>query len=187
LVFQTAVGIPVTSKNPYSIYKNNRGIYPSVVYGESYSKWAYHLFETVVTSCLILQILLAATLTALGAASSSHIIITAFGAVNTALAGTVALLKGQGLPNRLRQDWNSWRDLRDCIEEKEREIGCGKPGVDVWAEIKIIEDRYEAVRKNQEKNRPDMYTHLPDKDNDSSSGDGTNGESQKGGNGQASF
>ena len=165
-VFQTAIGIPVTSPNPYSIYRKNRGIYASVTHGESYSRWAYHIFEVLIIVCLMLQILLAATLTALAASSASHIIITFFGAANTALAGTVALLKGQGLPNRLRQDWNGWRDLRDYIEEKEREIGCGKPGVNVWTEVGIIESKYDAVRKNQEKNRQDSYTHLPDKDSD---------------------
>ncbi|KAI9769200.1 MAG: hypothetical protein M1840_004329 [Geoglossum simile] len=187
LVFQTAVGIPVSSQNPYSIYKKNRGIYQSVVRGEAYGKWSFRLFESVITVCLILQILLAATLTALGASSSNHIIITVFGAANTAIAGTVALLKGQGLPNRLRQDWNGWRDLRDYIEEREREIACGKPGVDVWAEVRVVEDRYDAVRKNQEKNRPDTYSHLPEKGEKSLLEDGTTRVSQREGKGKASF
>ncbi|KAI9775401.1 MAG: hypothetical protein M1839_001256 [Geoglossum umbratile] len=186
LIFQTAVGIPVSAQNPYSIYKKNRGIYLYVIHKERYSRWSYHIFEFVINVCLMLQILLAAALTALGASSAKHTIITAFGAANTILAGTVALLKGQGLPNRLRQDWNTWRDLRDYIEEKEREIGCGKPGVDVWAEVKIVEDKYDAVKQNQEKNRPDSYTHI-DKEEHIELEDGVVMMSSRKGKGKASF
>src|SRR5205814_1726836 len=85
-------------------------------------------------------------------------IIIVFGTFNTALAGTIALMKGQGLPNRLRQDWNGWRSLRDYIEEKEREISAGKPGVDVWKEVRLVEEKYDAVWKTAETNRPDAYT-----------------------------
>ena len=92
-----------------------------------------------------------------------------FGAANTALASLLAVLKSQGLPNRLRQDWNGWRELREYIEEKEREIEMaisGKiPGtkkeIDVWAEIKGIESRYSATRLTNEANRPDTYIRLP--------------------------
>lgn len=119
---------------------------------------------------MFLQIIVGASVTAFGAGSANHVIITVFGAANTALASLLAVLKSQGLPNRLRQDWNGWRELREYIEEKEREIEMvisGKiPGtkgkeIDVWAEIKAIEARYSAVRLTSEANRPDTYIRVP--------------------------
>jgi hypothetical protein len=118
---------------------------------------------------MFLQIIVGASVTAFGAGSANHIIITVFGAANTALASLLAVLKSQGLPNRLRQDWNGWRELREYIEEKEREIEMvisgkipgSKKDIDVWAEIKAIEARYNAVRLTSEANRPDTYIRVP--------------------------
>ena len=93
-----------------------------------------------------------------------------FGAANTALASLLAVLKSQGLPNRLRQDWNGWRELREYIEEKEREIEMVISGkipatqgreIDVWEEIKGIEARYGGMRLTSEANRPDTYIRVP--------------------------
>ena len=79
------------------------------------------------------------------------------------------MLKSQGLPNRIRQDWNGWRELREYIEEKEREIEMvvservdGRvEDLDVWAVVRGIEARYTAVRLTAEANRPDTYIKVP--------------------------
>ena len=62
---------------------------------------------------------------ALGAASSSHVAITVVSAISTVIAGNLALMKGQGLPGRVRSDWASWKSVRDYIEEREGEIAAG--------------------------------------------------------------
>lgn len=120
---------------------------------------------------MFLQIIVGASVTAFGAGSASHILITVFGAANTALASLLAVLKSQGLPNRIRQDWNGWRELREFIEEKEREIEmiyAGRVGdgtkvelKDVWDIVKVIERRYNTVRLTCEANRPDTYIKVP--------------------------
>jgi len=147
----------------------------------SCEKWArirYQFTNFVVTFAMFLQIIVGASVTAFGAGSANHIIITVFGAANTALASLLAVLKSQGLPNRMRQDWNGWRELREYIEEKEREIemvvsgridgkvvGFGEkdnvPQMDVWGAVKDIEERYAAMRLTCEANRPDTYITVP--------------------------
>jgi len=93
-----------------------------------------------------------------------------FGAGNTALASLLAVLKSQGLPNRIRQDWNGWRELREWIEEKEREIELVVSGrvegrkveeLDVWGMVRTVEEKYQANRLTSEANRPDTYIKLP--------------------------
>jgi hypothetical protein len=56
-----------------------------------------------------------ATLTALGASESSHILITLFGVLNTIIAGLVAYLKSRGQPMRARM-------FRDDLEQVVIEI-----------------------------------------------------------------
>ena len=122
---------------------------------------------------MFLQIVVGATVTAFGAGSANHTLITVFGAANTALASLLAVLKSQGLPNRLRQDWNGWRELREYVEERERAVERWVSGrerdvanskgkeIDIWAEVRNIEARYNAVRLTAEANRPDSYIRVP--------------------------
>ena len=108
------------------------------------------------------QIVLSAVLTSLGAANSNYTAIAALGALNTAIAATIALLKGQGLPNRPRQDWNAWRTVRGYIEDREREFAAGVlDDADADKEIQAVLDLYHQTMASVEKNRPDIYTALP--------------------------
>ncbi|KAH8686128.1 hypothetical protein BGZ60DRAFT_523390 [Tricladium varicosporioides] len=148
----------------------NKGVYHQVLNNERWARYKYQFCDFLLTGAMFLQIVVGAAVTALGAGSANHILITVFGAANTALASLLAVMKSQGLPNRLRQDWNGWRELREYIEEKEREIemlmqGFGKPeeiaGLDVWALIREIEARYRTMRLTLEANRPDTYIKVP--------------------------
>lgn len=56
----------------------------------------------MINACYFLQIIVAAALTAMGAAGTSSQAITAFGAINTIIAGFLTFLKGSGLPGRLK-------------------------------------------------------------------------------------
>ncbi len=120
-------------------------------------KWKYHLCATLIESCLLLQIVIAAILIALGASSSSHTVITFFGALNTAIAGILALMKGQGLPHRLRQNWTQLRKVRERIVELDALFRQPDCHLDVNEEVDSIRKMYHAVRDTAENNRPDMY------------------------------
>jgi SMODS and SLOG-associating 2TM effector domain len=157
--FQNVVGISAIPKDDFKKHGRpapNKGIYQEIVNREYWCRLYYYACTTLINSCLLLQIIFAATLTALGASSSPHDVITVFGAINTALAGMVALMKGHGLPNRARQDWQELRKLRDNIEQLER---CLEEGLlsDVRHDIAIIFKKYDEVLQIAEDNRPDSY------------------------------
>jgi hypothetical protein len=61
----------------------NLGMYNRVVHREQQAKKSYKFASIMINSCLGIQIIVAAALTALGAANSSHRAVTAFGAINT--------------------------------------------------------------------------------------------------------
>lgn len=182
-IFRSALGMPPPKpqkSNPSGIQEDkprlspkNEGVYNKVISCERSARWKYLFCNFSVTIAMFLQIVVGASVTAFGAGNASHILITCFGAANTALASLLAVLKSQGLPNRIRQDWNAWRELREYIEEKEREIEMvisgrvpdaqGVKEIDaVWAMVKAIEARYTAVRLNTEANRPDTYVPVKD-------------------------
>lgn len=146
----------------------NKGVYHQVLTNERWARYQYYFCDTILTGAMFLQIIVGASVTAFGAGSANHVIITVFGAANTALASLLAVMKSQGLPNRLRQDWNGWRELREFIEEKEREIDMVIQGhakaegkLDIWKEVRGIEARYNTMRLTLEANRPDTYIKVP--------------------------
>jgi hypothetical protein len=187
-IFHSALGIPEpktqkpsffkklfrrggSQKDPGKLNSANEGVYKKVLSCERNTRYKYYFCSWVVTIAMFLQIVVGASVTAFGAGSASHVLITAFGAANTALASLLAVLKSQGLPNRIRQDWNMWRELREFIEAQERGLDLNLSGkvegskekLDnqaVWDLVKKIEARYRAVRNQIETNRPDTYIPL---------------------------
>ncbi|KAJ5622525.1 hypothetical protein N7528_005757 [Penicillium herquei] len=111
-----------------------------------------------------IQIIVAASLTALGAASGPHAVITAFGAINTIMAGILTYLRGSGLPDRLKAYQNKWKHIREYIEQREREfclVGCD---LDVQEEVFIVESMYQSLKSEMETARSagDTKTQQPD-------------------------
>ncbi|EME42528.1 hypothetical protein DOTSEDRAFT_175662 [Dothistroma septosporum NZE10] len=136
------------------------GIYTTVCDAEIKQKRNYKLFNRLITSCLGLQIVVAAALTALGAANGSRSAVTVFGAINTVIAGFLTYLKGTGLPNRLKYYQHEWAKIREYIEQKERDFAFGQPGVSVTDEIQTIRRMYDDVRADVELNTPDRFVSV---------------------------
>lgn len=159
LIFRNEIGI--NAENPLLNLRDrpgqNEGIYKRTVKAEQAAYLNYILTASLINTCLLLQILVAAALTALGAAAASHNAITLLGVLNTAIAGTLTYMKGQNLPNRLRQYWNGLRKLREHIEQRERDFCNPETKLDIDDEVKIVIETYEAVRQNAEDNEPDSY------------------------------
>jgi hypothetical protein len=153
---------------------DNIGIYKRVVTKEEDAKFKYLLFSRLINACLGLQIIVAASLTALGAGNGPHTVVTLFGAVNTIIAGFLTYLKGSGLPNRYKHFQFEWAKLREYIEQRERDFMRGNTS-DAFDEVKIIEEKYEAVRRNVEASDPDSFPSVAktgEKVGDSASGTG---------------
>lgn len=152
----------------------NAQIGPKTLYGRATKRYAQarraHSFMTALSNTLLLsQVVLGATLTALGASESSHILITAFGVVNTVIAGLVAYLKSRGQPARQRIFRDELERVVDEIENSEimwLGISQGIHGyneididdkVTVRSEVARLMRCYEKAVRNFAMSNPDNY------------------------------
>lgn len=154
LMFRALVGIDsvpaLTSGGHLLRTAPNVGIYTRVVANETKASRGYRVFNWLINICLGIQIIVAAAVTSLGAASGPHSAVTAFGAINTIMAGTLTYLRGAGLPDRLKAYENKWKHLREHIEQRERElclVGCT---LDVQEEIFVVESMYQTLKSEME-------------------------------------
>ncbi|KAE8384237.1 hypothetical protein ETB97_008234 [Aspergillus alliaceus] len=154
LVFRALTGIDsiptLNTLHHYHRTAPNVGIYTRVIQAEQFTAQRYRFFSILINTCLGIQIVVAASLTALGAASGPHSAVTAFGAINTIMAGILTYLKGSGLPDRLKHYQNEWRNIREYIEQRERELCLDGCELDVQEEIQYIEYLYEGVKREIE-------------------------------------
>ncbi|KAK8083890.1 hypothetical protein PG996_002671 [Apiospora saccharicola] len=148
-------------KNPVGTRPaSNIGIYARVVHSEQKSKDSFKVFSTVINGCYFLQIIVAAALTAMGAAGTGSQAVTAFGAINTVIAGFLTFLKGSGLPGRLKYYGNEWKKIREYIEQRERDFSREGCTLDVHEVVNAIEKMYTHVKEEIEVNTPDGYTSV---------------------------
>lgn len=135
----------------------NVGIYNRVAKREKDARRGYFMSALLINGCLGIQVAVAAALTAMGAANSNNKAITAFGAINTIIAGLLTYLKGSGLPNRLRYFEDEWKRVREFIEQRERDFSLPDCMWDVPTVVNSIEAMYEEAKTNVQTNTPDNY------------------------------
>jgi hypothetical protein len=140
----------------------NLGIYNRVCHREAQAKRGFKFATFFINGCLGMQIVVAAALTAMGAANSNHVGITAFGAINTVIAGILTYLKGSGLPNRIRYYESEWKRVREYIEQRERDFSRHDCPLDVNEIVRTIEAMYEQVKVDIQSNTPDNYISVSD-------------------------
>ncbi|KAJ8108558.1 hypothetical protein ONZ43_g6388 [Nemania bipapillata] len=138
----------------------NIGLYARVVHSEQKAKDSFKVFSVVINGCYFLQIVIAAALTALGAARASSGAVTAFGALNTVIAGFLTFLKGSGLPGRLKYYGNEWKKIREYIEQRERDFMRSGHDLNVYDVVETIEKMYNNLKADIELNTPDSYTSV---------------------------
>lgn len=172
-LFRLTVGINTSAQyryrynDPDSRPADNIGIYKRVVKKEAKAKRNFKIFNKVIIACYFLQIVIAASLTAMGAANANNKAITAFGAINTIIAGFLTYLKGSGYPARLEYFSNRWGKLREYIEQREREISLKDYKLDyVVMEVARIEAKYHKTKREIEMNTPDSYNPVQVDKND---------------------
>lgn len=152
VTFRNLVGIHSLPPDPEHPTRpaENQGTYKRLVDAEVKARIQYYFSSSLINTCLLAQIVIAAALTALGAANASHVAITILGSANTVIAGGMTYLKGQGLPERLMQYANGLRKVREYLEERERQFMRPDCTLDVDQETRIILRMYEAVRQKAE-------------------------------------
>jgi hypothetical protein len=164
-LFRLALGITATPHLGFASSSlrpaDNLGLYARVVHSERTAKANYKLFSVVINVCYFMQIIVAASVTAMGAANANNKAITAFGAINTIVAGFLAYLQGSGYPARLKYYAGEWKKVREYIEHRERDFSLeGGCGLDVGAVVEEVREMYERTKREIELNTPDNYTSV---------------------------
>ncbi|KAG5950060.1 hypothetical protein E4U53_005518 [Claviceps sorghi] len=95
-----------------------QGLYRDVVSHKYNYFYLWHLTTFIRWGLMVSQILLGAALTALGSMSlEDGKPITILGAVNTVIAGLLALLHNSGIPDRYWNDMAEFEEIEDHIKE----------------------------------------------------------------------
>lgn len=136
------------------------GLYGQIHHEMEYVQTKYRIFDIFTYIFLILQLLLSAVFIILGSLRQvdTHIIIAVLGAVSAVIGGLLAVMKGQGLPNRLRQTRDSLKNVVFEAEELYWDVEANK-AVYFKDIIKLRED-YLRVMMEARKNHPDTWNSI---------------------------
>lgn len=133
------------------------GLFSKMVKSMLYTHRKYRVFAIAVYVFLILQLMISAVFIILGALThlDTHIVIAILGAVSTVIAGGLALMQGQGLPNRLRMSRDSLRSVIFEAEELYWDMRSGRPIL--YKDVKKVREDYLRVIEEQKRNHPDAW------------------------------
>jgi hypothetical protein len=171
IIFRRAVGINyhLAATDPGTMEEGRKkavGIYRAVISAKKSKSRQFYFLSTFTLLCHFGQIIVGAALTALGPLASDHTtIITFLGALNTVIAGMLALISGQGLPDRIKKDQIGFRKIQDWIEETESLLSVGIIGRNRKEVGLLVEEafkKYNVAKTNEENNRPDSYVNSPE-------------------------
>ncbi|KAI9661235.1 MAG: hypothetical protein M1821_009562 [Bathelium mastoideum] len=134
-----------------------QGLYTTILSKHDQINRKYKIYDIIVYVFLILQIILAAIFIVLGALQNldTHNAVAALGAVSTVVGGVLALMKGQGLPNRLRMTRAGLQKILFEAEELYWDVCAGRK---VWySDIKKVREDYLNVIEEANRNHPDTW------------------------------
>lgn len=136
------------------------GLFSKMVRSMLYTHRKYRVFAIAVYVFLILQLMISAVFIILGALSQidTHITIAILGAVSTVIAGGLALMQGQGLPNRLRMSRDSLRSVIFEAEELYWDMRSGRTVL--YKDVKKVREDYLRVLEEQKRNHPDAWNSV---------------------------
>jgi hypothetical protein len=127
---------------------------------EAYRKHSYQYWfiASLINFLYLIQIVLAATATAVSALNVARGAVTVLTAISTVVAGVLAFLKSRGQPNRVRQLRNDLR--KACIAVQIWDMEFRNPLSQRTVEEAITEVRkyYDTARLNAESNMPDSWS-----------------------------
>ena len=151
----------VPNQNPKDLATRN-GLYGKIQAQLHYIQLQYRIYDILVYVLLILQLFLSAMFIILGSLQKvdTHLTIAILGAVSTVIAGALALMKGNGLPNRLRQYRDALRTVTFEAEELYWDVGADKSVY--YKDIKKIREDYLRVLEMVRKNHPDTWNQTSD-------------------------
>ncbi|KAF4782084.1 C6 transcription factor [Colletotrichum scovillei] len=134
LLFRRAVGInthlqPADDCDLEAGRTSALGIYASTIAAHRRFRTLRILATVLIYSCHATQIVVGGVLTCLGPKAGVHrTSITVLGGVNTVVAGVLTWMKGQGMPDKLKNKEIDFRKLQNWIEETEALMVLGTVG-----------------------------------------------------------
>ncbi|KLP03627.1 uncharacterized protein Y057_2783 [Fusarium fujikuroi] len=93
------------------------GLYRDCIYRRAISSYSFHFIGFVRAILFVLQLMIGASITALSSGGASDTAITILAASNTVIAGLLALLHNNGIPDRYRYDKSEFQKVEDHIRE----------------------------------------------------------------------
>ena len=142
----------------------NGGYYTRAMDEELKARIGFTISSICINLIYIIQILTAATITGLASYEGHRVGLTILGAINTVLAGLMAYLKGQGLPNRLLKSRDQFNKVMEYVEYQERQFSHyaemlpeKQKLMDPYKEADNVRDLYLAAKRDQAENYPDTY------------------------------
>ena len=148
---------PTPSKEGIGQLMKPQGLYAKIFKLTRYTNRKYRAFAIAVYVFLVLQLIISAIFIILGSLRNvdTHITIAVLGAVSTVIAGGLALMQGQGLPNRLRQTRDALTNVLFAAEELYWDEKTGRPIL--YKDVKKIREDYLRVLEDQKSNNPDTW------------------------------
>ncbi|KAI6818743.1 hypothetical protein KC332_g10235 [Hortaea werneckii] len=132
------------------------GLYHDIRTSYENARRAHLWFEIGVYTSLLGQVLLSANFIILGAMRGDHHVpIAVLGAVSVSIAGCLALVKGQGLPMRLRIERDALWEVQLEAEELHWSLAAGRPVM--FNDVKRIWERFVQVKRDASLNHPDTW------------------------------
>lgn len=163
LAVRKAIGAPPlpaegTSKTRVPTSQTPDGLFKECAAYTSWSKKMFYMTATLYNFSIVLQLLLGATLTALGStAVKNGTAITILAAGNTVNAGVIALLHNSGLPNRLRNDWFEYERVQLYLVEL-MDSGVVEAGLTRDDVIQNCFKMFSSAKATVQANKPSVYT-----------------------------
>lgn len=162
--FYSLIGIRIPTSPTDGIEQlvQPNGLYSKIYRQMRYNNRKFKVFDIAAYALLFVQIVISAIFIILGSLHhvDTHLTIAILGAVATLISGALALMKGQGLPNRLRQTRDSLRDVMFEAEELYWDVKSGRPVL--YKDIKKIREGYLRVLVQARQNHPDVWNKQTD-------------------------
>ncbi|TKA66467.1 hypothetical protein B0A55_09200 [Friedmanniomyces simplex] len=148
---------PVSKQQNPKELANRHGLYARIQSRFSHIQTKYRIFDVLTYAFLALQLVLSAVFIVLGSLTKvdSHVAIAVLGAVSTVVAGGLALMKGQGLPNRLRQTRDGLRNVLFEAEELYWDVGADRSVY--YQDVKKVREDFLRVTEEARRNHPDTW------------------------------
>ena len=133
------------------------GLYRQVITARTKCYYRFHCLSMIRWLCMLLQIFISATLTAIGSVSPGNgTVITVLAAINTITSGVLAFMHNSGFPDRYRSDKTQLEDVEDHLI-RILDTGLVEEDFTVGEALANCFDRFREAKETVRTNMPASY------------------------------